>query len=108
MVQGAGKRLICLGMASRPPGLMLEARTAQRRDLSKGLCSVGKTEKKEFRAKSLTRKNHSPASLACYAQTSPRGVQVSTSALIKMLIICAAMLTIQLLAYFAYQPVWPH
>jgi hypothetical protein len=29
---------------------------------------------------------------------------VSTSALIKMLIICAAMLTIQLLAYFAFHP----
>jgi hypothetical protein len=33
---------------------------------------------------------------------------VSRTALIKMLIICAAMLTIQLLVYFAYQPVWPH
>jgi hypothetical protein len=32
---------------------------------------------------------------------------VSTPALIKMLIICAVMLTIQLLAYFALQPV-PH
>jgi hypothetical protein len=48
MVQGAGKRLICLGMASRPPGLMLEARTAQRRDLSKGLCSVGNNREKRI------------------------------------------------------------
>ena len=80
----------------------------RRRDLSKGLWSVGNNRKKRVRAKSLTRKNHSLALLACYTQTSPREVQVSTSALIKMLIICAAMLTIQLLAYFAYQPVWPH
>jgi len=35
-------------------------------------------------------------------------IRVSTSTLIKMLIICAAMLTVQLLVYFAYQPVWPH
>jgi len=34
-----------------------------------------------------------------------RGVQVSRRALIKMLVICGAMLTIQLLAYFAYQPI---
>jgi hypothetical protein len=33
---------------------------------------------------------------------------VSTFGLLKMLIICVAMLTIQFLAYFAYQPVWPH
>ena len=30
---------------------------------------------------------------------------MSTPELIRMLIICAAMLTIELLAYFAYQPV---
>jgi hypothetical protein len=35
-------------------------------------------------------------------------IRVSTPALIKMLIICAVMLTLQLLVYFAYQPVWPH
>jgi hypothetical protein len=44
----------------------------------------------------------------CALQTSARKArQVSTSALIKMLIICAAMLAIQLLAYFVLQPV-PH
>jgi hypothetical protein len=74
----------------------------------KMLCSVGNNQEKRLRAKRPTRKNHSSASLACYAQTSARKArQVSTSALIKMLIICAAMLAIQLLAYFALQPV-PH
>jgi hypothetical protein len=36
------------------------------------LCSVGNNREKRLRAKRPTRKNHSSASLACYAQTSTR------------------------------------
>jgi hypothetical protein len=45
------------------------------RGFAKGLCSVGNNREKRFRAKSPTRKNHSPASLACYTQTSSEGGQ---------------------------------
>jgi hypothetical protein len=53
----------------------------------------------------MREKPHSGLPRLLSASEYRKGGQVSRRALIKMLIICGAMLTIQLLAYFAYQPI---
>ena len=84
----------------------IAANIAKLPEPSEDLCSVG-----NIGQKTITRPNARagktivrPRSLANPSEYG-EDVQVSTPELIRMLIICAAMLTIELLAYFAYQPV---
>ena len=69
------------------------------------LCSVGNITQKRLLAPTARPRNTLVRPCLLAKGKANGGCPMSTTALIKMLIICAAMLTIQLLAYFAFQPV---
>ena len=66
------------------------------------------TEKKDYAPSADPEKSQSGLARLLSVNECEEDIRVSRPALIKMLIICAAMLTIQFLVYFAYQPVWSH